>query len=70
MPSPETVSLALIAIGAAAVLRFVWIDSLRFSDALQATGEGRVNDELARRLALESNASRVRTENENLPRAA
>lgn len=73
MPALETVSLALLTLGAAAILRFVWLDSLRFPEGPEVANPAdpsRVSAHTARRLALQAEASRVRTEVENLPRAA
>lgn len=71
MSALETLSLASIAIGAVAMLRFIWLDSLRFSDVGRPeTQDGRVSSATAHRLALQADAARVRAENADLPRAA
>ncbi|MEO8362579.1 MAG: hypothetical protein ABI672_21310 [Vicinamibacteria bacterium] len=69
----ETLSLAPIALGAAAILRFVWLDSLRFVDVGQAARAGDpaiVSPGTVQRLALQADAARIRADNEGLPRAA
>ena len=73
MSALETLSLTALTLGIAAILRFVWLDSLRFSDTTglaETPDPSRVSVQTARRLALQAEASRVRTEVENLPRAA
>lgn len=73
MPALEILSLAALTLGVAAILRFVWLDSLRFADTpgtAETADPSRVSVQTARRLALQAEASRVRTEVENLPRAA
>lgn len=73
MSALETLSLTTLTLGVAAILRFVWLDSLRFSDTtggVETADPSRVSAQTARRLALQAEASRVRTEVENLPRAA
>ena len=73
MPVLETLTLASIAVGALAILRFIWYDSQRFSEILadsELADESRVSPGTARRLALQAAATRVRSETENLPRAA
>ena len=62
----EILALASLGISAVAVLRFVWLDSLRFAEA---------NDEVisaptAARLKLHEDASRVLADTHDLPRAA
>ncbi|MEO6401970.1 MAG: hypothetical protein ABIP62_08160 [Vicinamibacteria bacterium] len=69
----ETLSLAPIALGAAAILRFVWLDSLRFVDIVDsanAEDPAMVSQATAHRLALQADAARVRADNEGLPRVA
>lgn len=71
MPALETLSLVSLTIGAAAILRFVWLDSLRFSDqGADATGPSQVSPHTAQRLAMHADAARVVAETESLPRAA
>jgi len=71
MPALETLSLASLAVGAAAILRFVWLDSLRFSDqGADAADPTLVSTRTAQRLALQAEADRVLAETESLPRAA
>ena len=71
MPALETLSLASLAIGAAAILRFVWLDSLRFSDqGPDAADAAQVSARTAQRLALQAEADRVLAETASLPRAA
>ena len=73
MSALETIALTTLTLGVAAILRFVWLDSLRFSaDAgfPETADPSRVSVQTARRLALQAEASRVRTQVENLPRAA
>jgi len=71
MPALEILSLASLTIGAAAILRFVWLDSLRFSETTaEMAGSGRISPGTARRLALQADAARIAAETESLPRAA
>lgn len=71
MPALETLSLAALTIGAAAILRFVWLDSLRFADqGDDAGGPNQVSPRTAQRLAMQADAARVVAETESLPRAA
>ena len=71
MPALETLSLTLLAIGVAAILRFVWLDSLRFADSHgEITDPSRVSPRTAQRLALQAEAARVLAETESLPKAA
>ena len=71
MSALETISLASLTLGAAALLRFVWLDSLRFADARTETAApARVTRQTADRLALQAAAARVNAETERLPRAA
>ena len=71
MPALETLSLVSLTIGAAAILRFVWLDSLRFTDAgADAADPTVVSTRTAQRLALQADAARVLAETESLPRAA
>ncbi len=71
MPALETLSLASLTLGAAAILRFVWLDSLRFSDqGSDAADPTLVSTRTAQRLALQAEAARVLAETESLPRAA
>ncbi|HRB13535.1 MAG TPA: hypothetical protein PKU70_11025 [Vicinamibacteria bacterium] len=71
MPALETLSLASLAVGAAAILRFVWLDSLRFADqGPDAADPVQVSARTAQRLALQAEADRVLAETESLPRAA
>ena len=67
----EMFSLACLALGAAAILRFVWLDSLRFANTdAEAADPALLTPRTAKRLALEADASRVVAENENLSKAA
>lgn len=67
----EMLSLACLALGAAAILRSVWLDSLRFADVGDEVADpARVDPRPARRLALQADAARVVAENENLSKAA
>ena len=73
MSSLETLSLAPIAVGAFAILRFVWLDSLRFADmAARATAadDSRVTPRTVQRLAMQADAARVLAETDSLPKAA
>lgn len=71
MSALETLSLASLSIGAAAILRFVWLDSLRFSEpGLKTSDPEVVSPRTARRLAMQAEAARVVEETESLPRAA
>ena len=71
MPALEILSLAALTVGAAAILRFVWLDSLRFADQGGETADpALVSPRTARRLAMEADAARVLAETESLPRAA
>jgi len=69
MSALEILSLASLTVGAAAILRFVWLDSLRFTDA-DAADPNAVSTRTAQRLALQADAARVLAETESLPRAA
>ncbi len=72
MSALETVSLISLTFGVAAILRFVWLDSLRFADEGRAdmADPGKVSPRTAQRLALQADAARVLAETESLPRAA
>lgn len=73
MSALETLSLASLSLGVAAILRFVWLDSLRFADTpgdSEAADPSIVSPRTAQRLALQAEAARVLAENEHLPRAA
>ena len=71
MSALETLSLALLTIGVAAILRFVWLDSLRFGDSHGETADpSQVTPRTAQRLALQAEAARVLAETESLPKAA
>jgi hypothetical protein len=73
MTALETLTLAPIAIGALAILRFVWVDSLRFTDFAGERSDAEVAEVsrgTRRRLALRAEAERVQADTENLPRAA
>jgi hypothetical protein len=71
MPALETLSLASLAVGTAAILRFVWLDSLRFSDqGGDVADPTRISPRTAQRLALQADAARVLAETESLPKAA
>jgi len=71
MSALEIISLASLTLGAAAILRFVWTDSLRFSDTRTETAAPeRVTRQTADRLALQAAAARVHAEVERLPKAA
>jgi len=71
MSALETLSLAFLTIGAAAILRFVWLDSLRFADlGAGASDSTLVSPRTAQRLALQAEAARVLAETESLPKAA
>ena len=67
----EILSLASLTIGAAAILRFVWLDSLRFSEATAEMADStRLSPRTVQRLALQADAARVLADAESLPRAA
>ena len=71
MPALETLSHISLSLGAAAILRFVWLDSLRFSEPGVDTADPEVvSPRTARRLASQAEAARVLAETESLPRAA
>jgi len=73
MSLPEIISLTCISLGIAALLRFVWLDSMRFADVDGRPAEADpsvVSRRTVRRLALEAEAARVRAENDSLPWAA
>jgi len=71
MSALETLSLATLAIGVAAILRFVWLDSIRFADRGASLADPHaVSRRTAQRLALQAEAARVLAETESLPRAA
>jgi len=71
MPALETLSLATLAIGVAAILRFVWLDSLRIGNRGASLADpNAVSHRTAQRLALQAEAARVLAETESLPRAA
>lgn len=71
MSALETLSLVSLALGAAAILRFVWLDSLRFADRGAASSDpALVSPRTAQRLAMQADAARVLAEAESLPRAA
>ena len=71
MPALEILSLISLTVGIAAILRFAWLDSLRFSERTEEmAGSGRVTPRTARRLAVEADAARVLAEVESLPKAA
>jgi len=67
----QTLTLAPIALGIAAILRFIWLDSLRFSDArVESSDPVRVSPATVHRLALQSEAARTQSETAHLPKAA
>ena len=73
MSALEIVSLVSLSLGVAAVLRVVWLDSLRFSDApgeAEAANAALVSPRTLQRLALQAEAARVLAETESLPKAA
>ena len=71
MSALEILFLAPLTIGVAAILRFVWLDSLRFADSNGETADpGVVSPRTAQRLALQAEAARVLAETESLPKAA
>ncbi len=71
MSAVETLSLASLTIGVAAILRFVWLDSLRFEDLSADTAASElVSPRTAQRLALQAEAARALAETERLPKAA
>jgi len=71
MSALETLSLASLTIGVAAILRFVWLDSLRFAEqTAEMAGATRISASTARRLAFEADAARILAETESLPKAA
>ena len=71
MSALEILSLASLTIGAAAILRFVWLDSLRFADLGASVSDStQVSPRTAQRLALQAEAARVLAETESLPKAA
>ena len=62
----ETLSIATLGVSAAAVLRFAWLDSLRFSEAAAEV----ISAPTTARLRLQVDALRVLADADNLPRAA
>lgn len=71
MSALETLSLASLTLGAVAILRFVWLDSLRFAESKgEATDPTAISPRTVQRLAMEAEAARVAAETESLPRAA
>jgi hypothetical protein len=71
MSALETLSLASLTIGVAAILRFVWLDSLRFEDwSADTAASALVSPRTAQRLALQAEAARALAETERLPKAA
>lgn len=68
MTALETLSLVSLTIGVAAILRFVWLDSLRFADL--SADPTLVSYRTAQRLAMQDEATRALAETESLPRAA
>ncbi|MBX7187800.1 MAG: hypothetical protein K1Y01_21840 [Vicinamibacteria bacterium] len=71
MSALETLSLVSLTIGAAAILRFVWLDSLRFADPGAGEADStRVSARTAQRLAMQADAARILEETESLPKAA
>jgi hypothetical protein len=71
MPALETLSLAFLTLGVAAILRFVWLDSLRFADPTTESADPTlISSRTVERLALQAEAARVLAETESLPRAA
>ena len=71
MPALEILSLVSLTIGAAAILRFIWLDSLRFTDQdADVAGPNQVSPRTAQRLAMQADAARVVAETDSLPRAA
>lgn len=67
----EMLSLACLALGAAAILRSVWLDSLRFADVEdEVGGPALANPRTAERVDLQADVARVVAENENLSKAA
>ena len=67
----QTLSLISLTLGAAAILRFVWLDSQRFAEqTAEMADSGRVTPKTAQRLALQADAARVLDETESLPKAA
>ena len=71
MSALEILSLASLTIGAAAILRFVWLDSLRFEDSSGENADpALVSHPTARRLALQAEAARALAETKSLPKAA
>ncbi len=71
MTALQPLSLISLALGVAAILRFVWLDSLRFSDReFRSTDPATLSPHTARRLAMQAEAARAQAESEGLPRAA
>ena len=71
MSALQLLSLVSIAIGVAAILRFIWLDSLRFADHVgEAADPAVLSPRTTRRLTIEAEAARVRDEHQTLPRAA
>lgn len=71
MSASEMLSIALLAVGTAAILRFLWLDSLRFADPTIGSADSRVVSRgTIRRLVLQAEASRVQAETDDLPKAA
>ena len=71
MPAIETLSLISLTLGTALILRFVWVDSIRFREiAAESSDPAVVSLPTARRLARQAEAARIQSETEGLPRAA
>ena len=67
----EPAALTLLTAGAAAILRFVWLDSGRFSElGARGTETAVLTPATTRRLAVQAEADRVAAEIAALPRAA
>ena len=71
MSALEILSLALLTIGTVSILRFVWLDSLRFADIDGETADPAVvSPRTLQRLSHQADAARVLAETASLPRAA
>jgi len=70
MSAAQLLTLVSLTLGAAAILRFIWLDSLRFADPTARVASSNVTRATAQRLAMQAEAARVHAETENLPKAA
>jgi hypothetical protein len=71
MSALETLSLVTLTAGVAAILRFMWLDSLRFRDVSADAAEAtQVRPRAAQPLTLKTEGARIHSETESLPKAA